>query len=37
MTPAELFELDDEMYLACVRLMQREAAEIRRAADKRAR
>jgi hypothetical protein len=35
MTPDQLFELDDEMYLACVRLMQREAAEIRRLADSR--
>jgi hypothetical protein len=31
MTPAQLAELDDDTYLAFVRYMQREAAEVDRA------
>ena len=35
MTPAEMDELDDVVFDAMLRLMRREAAEIRRAAAKR--
>ena len=35
MTPAEVEQLDDDVYVAFVRLMEREAAEMKRAAAKR--